>query len=99
MFYNTKLKCYEVGLSYFWVTLVDSSFMGGSTPTTAFDGAIWNFAFTMYRREEKQLQNDSYGHLDNLIPYMAFVYDSAVMGRSAPTTAFNGAIWIFADTM
>ena len=25
--------------------------------------------------------------------------DSAFMGRSTPTTAFDGAIWYFADTM
>ena len=36
-----------------------------------------------------------------IIPLYGFCkcMDSAFMGRSTPTTAFDGAIWYFADTM
>ena len=39
-------------------------------------------------------QNDSCENLDN-----DSVHDSAFMGRSTPTTAFDGAIWYFAATI
>ena len=44
----------------------------------------------------------SFVELRQLFPYMAFVYAwivCAFMGLSTPTTAFDGAIWYFADTM
>ena len=36
-----------------------------------------------------------------IIPLYGFCIcmDSAIMGRSTPTTAFDGAIWYFANTM
>ena len=39
--------------------------------------------------------------LKTIIPLFGFCIcmDSAFMGRSSPTTAFDGAIWYFADTM
>ena len=55
-----------IGLFY----IIDSAFMGGSTPTTAFDGAIWYFAYTNICMKESgwkknYWQNDSYENLDN----------------------------------
>ena len=56
---------------------IDSAFMGGSTPTTAFDEWIQYFTYTMYRRHIEDThegiwckkynfwQNDSYENLDN----------------------------------
>ena len=44
-------------------------------------------------------QNDSYENL--FIPLYGFCIcmDSAFIGQSTPTTAFDGAVWYFADTM
>ena len=38
---------------------------------------------------------------ETIIPLYGFCLciDSAFMGRSTPTTAFDGEIWYFADTM
>ena len=50
--------------------------------------------------EKKNWQNDSYENLDNFSLIRLFMYiDGAFMGRSTPKTAFNGAIWYFADTI
>ena len=45
--------------------------------------------------EKKIWQNDSFENLDNFPNCI----DGAFMGRSTPTTAFDGAIWYFAYTM
>ena len=48
----------------------------------------------------KKWQNDSYENLDNFPLYgFCICMDSAFMGRSYPTTAFDGAIWYVAYTM
>ena len=45
-------------------------------------------------------QNDSYENLDNYsLIWLCICMDSAFMGQSTPTTAVDGAIWYFADTM
>ena len=47
-------------------------------------------------------QNDSYENLDNfsvILNGFCICNDSALMGRSTPTTAFDGAIWYFVLTM
>ena len=48
-------------------------------------------------RKNNFWQNDSYENLDNF-PF-CICMDSAFIGRSTPTTAFDGAIWYFAYTM
>ena len=45
-------------------------------------------------------QNDSYENLKIISLYgFCICMDSAFMGQSTPTTAFDGAIWYFANTM
>ena len=45
-------------------------------------------------------KNNSYENLDNYFLYVFYIYmDGAFMDRSSPTTAFDGDIWYFADTM
>ena len=54
-------------------------------------------------RKNNFWQNDSNENLDNIHLYgLCICIDSAFMGRSTPTTAFDGAdgaIWYFAYTM
>ena len=51
-------------------------------------------------RNNNFLQNDSCENLDNFHLYgFCICMDSAFMGRSTPTTAFDGAIRCFATTM
>ena len=50
--------------------------------------------------EKNILQNDSFKTLDNFPLYgFCMCIGSAFMGRSTPTTAFDGAIWYFAYTI
>ena len=46
-------------------------------------------------------KNDSYENLETIIHLYGscICMDSAFTGRSTPTTAFDGAIWYFANTM
>ena len=80
--------------------------MGRSTPTTAFDGVIWYFAYTIKTLLILCMKNsgwiffeqDSYENLDNFPLYgFCICMDSAFMGRSTPTT--TRAIWYFAYEM
>ena len=49
---------------------------------------------------KKIWQNDSCKNLDTYPLYgFCICMDSAFMGRSTPTTAFDGATWYFVDTM
>ena len=43
----TAVRTYTIIPLYGFCICMDSAFMGQSTPTTAFDGAIWYFADTM----------------------------------------------------
>ena len=51
-------------------------------------------------RKNNFWRNDSCENLDNF-PLLGFCIciDGAIMCRSTPTTAFDGTIWYFADTM
>ena len=44
-------------------------------------------------------QNDSYENLDNYSLIWLLFMHSAYTGQLTPTTAFDGAIWYFADTI
>ena len=51
-------------------------------------------------RKNNFWQNDTYENLDNFHLYgFCICMDSAFMGRSTPTTAFDGAIWYVAYTI
>ena len=43
----TTVRTYTIIPLYGFCICMDSAFMGRSTPTTAFDGAIWYFEDTM----------------------------------------------------
>ena len=50
--------------------------------------------------KKKSWQNDSYENLDNFPLYgFCICMDIAFIGRSTPTTAFDGVICYFAYTM
>ena len=85
--------------------------MGRSTPITAFDGTIWYFVNTIETHwtyawrslVHKKLFLTKWQlwelRLFSLIRLLYLCIDGAFMGRSTPTTAFNGAIWYFAYTI
>ena len=50
-------------------------------------------------RKNNFWQNDSCENLDNFSLIGILYIDGAFMGRSTPTTAFDGAIWYFSYTM
>ena len=80
---------------------IDIAFIGGSTPSTAFDGAINKVdTLNIYMKEFSKRkynfwQNDIYDNLDN---YTLICIHSAYTGQSS-STGFDGAIWYFAYTM
>ena len=55
----------------------------------------------VWLKKKKFWQNDSCENFKTIIPLYGFCIciDSAFMGRSTPTTAFDEAIWYFVDTM
>ena len=44
---NDSFKTLDYFPSYGFIMCIGSAFMGRSTPTTAFDGAIWYFTYTL----------------------------------------------------
>ena len=93
----------------------DSAYMGRSTPITAFDRTFWYFAYTIQTHwtyawrslvpkkvlvTKWQLWELWYCQACfNKKRLKCLFYDSAYMGWSTPTTAFDGANWHFVYTM
>ena len=61
---------------------IDGAYMGRSTPTTAFNGAIWNFAYIQYRHIEHMYEGIYNFCLHRFYWNLLFIADVFLMPRS-----------------
>ena len=84
------------------------------TPINSYNSFWWsNLILCLYNADTLNICMKGFGSEKNnfdkmtavrtwtIFPYLGFCIciDGAFMGRSTPTTAFDGTIWYFADTM